>query len=94
MPPGFRDGETIDLGEHKLRFLETLHVHHWDSMMVLEETTASLFPADLYLQVGDQPPIVRENLGKEMCEYYRQLGIFAAEEPVRRVIDRLENLEP
>ena len=62
--------------------------------MVLEETTASLFPADLYLQVGDQPPIVRENLGKEMCEYYRELGIFAAEEPVRRVIDRLENLAP
>ena len=45
---GFRDGEVVDLGEHKLRFLETLHVHHWDSMMAFEETTSSLFPADLY----------------------------------------------
>src|ERR1700746_492982 len=26
---GFRDGETLDLGKHKLRFLETPHVHHW-----------------------------------------------------------------
>jgi flavorubredoxin len=43
---GFQDGEVIDLGEHKLRFLETPHVHHWDSMMVFEETTGSLFPAD------------------------------------------------
>jgi flavorubredoxin len=91
---GFRDGETIDLGEHKLRFLETPHVHHWDSMMVFEETTSSLFPADLYIQPGDQPPIVHENLGKEMCQFYREIGIFAAEEPVRRVVDRLEGLAP
>lgn len=35
---GFRDGETLDLGTHKLRFLETPHVHHWDSMMVVDET--------------------------------------------------------
>jgi flavorubredoxin len=91
---GFRDGETIDLGEHKLRFLETPHVHHWDSMMVFEETTASLFPADLYIQPGDQPPIVRENLGKETCQFYREVGIFAAEESVRRVVDRIEKLAP
>ncbi len=28
---GFRDGETVDLGTHKLRLLETPQVHHWDS---------------------------------------------------------------
>jgi hypothetical protein len=63
-------------------------------MMVFEETTRSPFPADLYIQPGDQPPIVRENLGKEMCRFYRQIAIFAAEEPVRRVVDRLEKLAP
>jgi flavorubredoxin len=84
---------VIDLGEHKLRFLETPHVHYWDSMMVLEEKTGSLFPADLFIQPGDQPPIVRENLGKEMCQLYRELGIFAAAEPVLRVVDRLERLD-
>jgi glyoxylase-like metal-dependent hydrolase (beta-lactamase superfamily II) len=60
-----RDGNTLDLGRHKLRFLETPHVHHWDSM-VLEETTKSLFPADLFLQPGDQRPVVTENLGDAM----------------------------
>ncbi len=91
---GFRDGEVRDLGEHKLRFLETPHVHHWDSMMVFEESTSSLFPADLYIQGGDQPSIVRENLGKEMCQGYREAGIFAAEEPVLRVVDRIQKLDP
>jgi flavorubredoxin len=88
------DGEVIDLGRHKLRFLETPHVHHWDSMMLFDETTKSLFPSDLFIQGGDQPPVVTENLGPEMCGLYREVGIFAHEEPVRRVVDRIEALDP
>jgi flavorubredoxin len=91
---GFQDGETLDLGRHTLRFLETPHVHHWDSMMVFEESTQSLFPADLYLQPGDQPPVVTENLSEAMLEVYRAVGIFAHEDPVRAVVDRLEALDP
>jgi len=91
---GFQDGETLELGRHTLRFLETPHVHHWDSMMVFEESTQSLFPADLYLQPGDQPPIVTENLSQAMLEVYRGVGIFAHEDPVRAVVDRLEALDP
>src|SRR5712692_269460 len=91
---GFTDGETLELGRHTLRFLETPHVHHWDSMMIVEETTQSLFPADLFLQPGDQPPVVDENLGDAMCEVYRQVGIFAHEAPVLEVVDRIEALDP
>jgi flavorubredoxin len=91
---GFMDGETLDLGSHKLRFLETPHVHHWDSMMVVEESTASLFPADLFLQPGDQPPVVTENLSDAMIGVYRAVGIFAHEDPVRQVVDRIEALDP
>src|SRR6476661_6108123 len=28
---GFTDGATLELGAHNLRFIETPHVHHWDS---------------------------------------------------------------
>jgi flavorubredoxin len=91
---GFRDGEVLDLGKHRLRFLETPHVHHWDSLMLFEETTRSIFPSDLYIQPGPQPPVVTEDLGAEMCGFYGEIGIFAHEEPVRRVVDRLEALEP
>jgi flavorubredoxin len=91
---GVRDGDKIELGRHTLRFLETPHVHHWDSMMVVEESTRSLFPSDLFIQPGDQPPVVGENLGAEMCAFYREVGIFAHEEPVRRVVDRIEEIAP
>jgi flavorubredoxin len=91
---GVREGDRIETGERTLRFIETPHVHHWDSMMVFEESTKSLFPSDLFIQPGDQPAVVNEDLGGMMCEYYRQIGIFAHEEPVRRTIDRLEPLAP
>jgi flavorubredoxin len=91
---GFQDGQTLSLGKHTLRFLETPHVHHWDSMMVVDEATNSLFPSDLFLQPGEQPPLVTENLGDAMCATYRAVGIFAHEHPVRRVVDRIERLAP
>jgi flavorubredoxin len=91
---GKLDGEEIALGRHTLRFLETPHVHHWDSMMLWETSTRSLFPSDLFIQPGDQKAIVREDLSGHMCELYRQTGIFAAEDPVRRVVDRVEKLQP
>ena len=90
----FMDGERLELGRHTLRVLETPHVHHWDSMMLFEETTGSLFPSDLYLQPGDQPPVTSENLSAAMIEVYRGIGIFAHENPVRTVVDRIEELEP
>src|SRR3954468_20085045 len=91
---GFKDGEKLELGRHTLRFLETPHVHHWDSMMVVEESTNSLFPSDLYLQPGELPPVVTENLSAEMIAQYRAVGIFAHENPVRGVNDRIEALAP
>lgn len=91
---GFRDGETLDLGDHRLRFMETPHVHHWDSMMVVEETTRSLFSSDLYLQPGEQPALTSDNLADEMLDAYRAYGIFAHEDPVRAVARRVDELQP
>jgi flavorubredoxin len=91
---GMSDGDRLELGRHTLRFLETPHVHHWDSMMIVEESTRSLFPADLFIQPGEQPPIVQDDLTGEMIALYRGAGIFAHEAPVRRVVERVALLDP
>jgi flavorubredoxin len=91
---GFRDGQALDLGRHRLRFLETPHVHHWDSMMVFEEHTRSAFPSDLFLQPGEQPPVTGEDLSLAMLDAYRSSGIFAHEEPVRDAAGRIAQLRP
>ena len=88
-----QDGDGLELGAHHVRFLETPHVPQWDSLMVVDETTHSLFPADLFGQPGDQPAIVREDLSQQACQWYRESGLFAAAEPVLRVVDRLEKLK-
>ena len=56
-----------------MRFLETPHVHHWDSPIVLEETSNSLFPADLFAHPGDQPAMVQES---EMRQYIVRLRVI------------------
>ena len=59
----------------------TPHVHHWDSMMVFEETTKSLFPSDLFIQPGDNKPVISDDLAMGMINLYRGAGIFAGEGP-------------
>src|SRR5918994_6693663 len=90
----FWDNEVLNTGKRQFRFMMTPHVHHWDSMMIFEETTRSVFPADLYIQPGPQPPVVSEDLGEDACAFYRAIGIFAHEQPVRDVVDRLERPHP
>ncbi len=61
--------------------------------MVVDETTRSLFPSDLFIQPGDRPPVVTENLSVQMIDLYRAAGIFAHERPIRQVVDRVEKLD-
>jgi flavorubredoxin len=70
----------------------TPHVHHWDSMIIYEETTKSLFLSDLFIQPGNNKPIKSDDLSESMIALYR--GIFANEELVRRTTRRLIDLSP
>lgn len=90
----FWDGEVLKTGKKTLRFIMTPHVHHWDSMMIFEENTKSLFTSDLYIQPGQNKPVVSEDLSESMISLYRAVGIFASERPVRETTKRLVSLNP
>ena len=90
----FWDNEVLKTGKRQFRFIMTPHVHHWDSMMIYEETTKSLFPSDLFIQPGNNKPIISDDLSEGMISLYKAVGIFANEEPVRRTTRRLMNLSP
>lgn len=91
-PVTVRHEDVLELGHKRLRFLMTPHVHHWDSMVVLEETEGALFPADLFIQPGEQPPVSRENNAGAMIQLYRATGIMPSEAAVHRVLDHMERL--
>lgn len=52
-PRALADGETIDLGGKRVRWLDTPHIpHNWDAGLIYEETTGTLFSSDLFTQFG------------------------------------------
>jgi flavorubredoxin len=90
----FWENETLKTGRRTFRFVMTPHVHHWDSMMMFEETTRSLFPSDLFIQPGNNKAVTSDDLSESMVGLYRAVGIFASEQPVRQTVRRLERLKP
>ncbi len=90
----FWDNETLKTGKRSFRFIMTPHVHHWDSMMIFEETTKSLFPSDLFVQPGNNKPVIADDLSASMIKLYQGGGIFASEGPVRQTTKRLYDLSP
>jgi len=63
-------------------------------MMMFEETTKSLFPSDLFIQPGQQKPISSDDLSKDKIQLYNITGIFASEESVRKMTQKLVKLDP
>ncbi|MFO1209034.1 MAG: hypothetical protein U1E40_07400 [Amaricoccus sp.] len=52
------DGEVLDLGGKRVRFIDTPHTPHgWDAGVLLEETTGTLLCGDLFTQLGDGPAL-------------------------------------
>jgi flavorubredoxin len=48
------DGEVIDLGGKRVRFIDTPHTPHgWDAGVLFEETTGTLMCGDLFTQLGN-----------------------------------------
>ena len=89
------DNDILKTGKKRqFKFIMTPHVHHWDSMMIFEEDTKSLFTSDLFIQPGNNKPVLSENISESMINLYRGAGIFASEKPVRDTTKRLENLSP
>jgi flavorubredoxin len=58
MPRALADGEVLELGEKRLRRIETPHVPHgWDAGVFFEETTSTLLCGDLFTATGDSPAL-------------------------------------
>lgn len=52
-PRALADGEVLDIGGHRLRWIDTPHVPHaWEAGLIYDETTRTLFCGDLFTQTG------------------------------------------
>jgi flavorubredoxin len=94
-PRPMQDGELLDLGGKRVRYLATPHLPHgWDAGLMFEETTGTLLCSDLLGQIGDGPAIARSDIvgpALESENVWRSMSVTRETVPMIR---RLAALEP
>lgn len=62
-PRALANGEVLDLGGRRVRYIDTPHVPHaWESGLIYEEMTGTLFCGDLFTHVGQGPAVTTDNI--------------------------------
>ena len=62
-PRALADGEIIDLGGRRVRFIDTPHVPHgWEAGVMYEETTRTLLCGDLFTHTGNVAPLTQSDI--------------------------------
>ena len=62
-PRMLTDGETIDLGGKRVRYIDTPHTPHgWEAGVMLEEVTDTLLCGDLFTQTGRTGPLTEMDI--------------------------------
>lgn len=62
-PRMLADGEVIDIGGKRVRFIDTPHTPHgWDAGVMYEETTGTLLSGDLFTQLGNDKVLTGEDI--------------------------------
>jgi flavorubredoxin len=93
--PPLADGEVLDLGGKRVRWIDTPHVPHgWDAGLLFEETTATLFSGDLFSHTGAVPALTENDVvgpAGAAEDIFRATCLTAATAPTIR---RLAGLGP
>jgi flavorubredoxin len=62
-PRPMADGEVLDIGGHRIRWIDTPHVPHgWDAGVMFDETTGTLFCGDLFTQYAKFEPTTTDDI--------------------------------
>ena len=94
-PRPLADGEGIELGGKRVRYLATPHVPHcWDAGLLVEETTRTLFCGDLFTRVGRSPALSTEDLLGPALAAEDTFGATALTPTTAPTIRRLAALQP
>jgi len=58
---GMNDGDVLETGKYRFRFIKTPHVPHcWEAGQLFEEVNGTLFSSDILHQNGDSPAMTED----------------------------------
>ena len=62
-PRTLADGEVVDIGGKRIRYIDTPHVPHgWDAGVIYEEVTRTLLCGDLFAHFGNGPALTESDI--------------------------------
>ena len=95
-PRALADGEILDLGGKRVRWLDAPHLPHaWECGYLFEETTATLLCGDLFTQPGAEHTPVTEGDILGPSEAMRQgMDYYAHSEDTRSLFEKLAATKP
>src|SRR6266536_697523 len=94
-PRALADGEVLDLGDRRVRRLDTPHVPHcWDAGLLYEETTGTLFTSDLFTHVGNPAALTDGDILGPAVDAEKKFGYTALTPATGATIRRLARLAP
>ena len=94
-PRPLADGEVLDAGAHRFRWIDTPHVPHaWEAGLLFDEDTKTLFCGDLFAQYGDPPPTTTDDIVAAAVAAEDDMPSLSLHPNSAAVIRRLAALEP
>jgi flavorubredoxin len=95
-PRALADGETLSVGKHTVRWLDTPHLPHaWECGFLFEERTRTLLCGDLFTQGGADHPAITESDILGPSEAFRHaMDYFSHTKNATGMLERLASLEP
>lgn len=95
LPRPLDDGEVLQLGTARVRHIDTPHVPHaWESRVLYEEVTGTLFSGDLLSSLGDGPALTQDDIVGPAIEAENLFGSSSLAPSMPATIERLAELEP
>jgi flavorubredoxin len=90
------DGEVVSLGRHQLRWIDVPHLPHgWESGLLCDLTTRTLFCGDLLTQPGaEHKPVVETDILGPSEAFRAQLDYYAHHPQTGALLARLEAEHP
>jgi flavorubredoxin len=95
-PRALADGETLSLGERRVRWFDTPHIPHaWECGFLFEERTRTLLCGDLFTQGGaDNPPLTEKDILGPSEAFRAPMDYFAHSPDTRAALERLASARP
>lgn len=93
-PRALENNEILDIGGKRIRYIDTPHVPHaWESGLIFEEVTKTLFTGDLFTQLGDGPPLTEESIVNSAIaaeEGFHAMALTPTTAPTIRSLKKLD----